>query len=79
VPGDLEAAMRTYVDDYGIGPWDIHEFNPGNVKDLSEYGQPVECSLAPRGRDGRPGDVGVHHIGVPGIADSWRSSPAAER
>jgi methylmalonyl-CoA/ethylmalonyl-CoA epimerase len=41
---DLEAAMRTYVDDYGIGPWDIHEFNPGNVKDLREYGQPVERS-----------------------------------
>jgi hypothetical protein len=30
----LEAAMRTYVDAYGIGPWDIHEFNPGRVKDL---------------------------------------------
>jgi hypothetical protein len=22
------AAMRTYVHDYGIGPWDIYEFNP---------------------------------------------------
>jgi hypothetical protein len=22
---DLEAAMRTYVDDYGIGPWGIFE------------------------------------------------------
>jgi Glyoxalase/Bleomycin resistance protein/Dioxygenase superfamily len=41
---DLEAAMRTYVHDYGIGPWDIYEFNPGNVKDLREYGQPVERS-----------------------------------
>jgi methylmalonyl-CoA/ethylmalonyl-CoA epimerase len=41
---DLDAAMRTYVDDYGIGPWDIFEFNPGNVKDLREYGQPVERS-----------------------------------
>jgi hypothetical protein len=26
---DLEAAMRTYVHDYGIGPWGIYEFNPG--------------------------------------------------
>jgi methylmalonyl-CoA/ethylmalonyl-CoA epimerase len=31
----------TYVDDYGIGPWDIYEFNPGNAKDLREYGQPT--------------------------------------
>jgi Glyoxalase/Bleomycin resistance protein/Dioxygenase superfamily len=38
---DLEAAMRTYVHDYGIGPWDIHEFSPGRVKDLRE---PVERS-----------------------------------
>jgi methylmalonyl-CoA/ethylmalonyl-CoA epimerase len=41
---DLEAAMRTYVHDYGIGPWDIYEFNPENAKDLHEYGQPVERS-----------------------------------
>ena len=25
---DLDAAMRTYVDEYGIGPWDVYEFNP---------------------------------------------------
>jgi methylmalonyl-CoA/ethylmalonyl-CoA epimerase len=41
---DLDAAMRAYVDDYGIGPWDIDEFNSGNVKDLREHGQPVERS-----------------------------------
>jgi len=41
---DLEATMRTYVDDYGIGPWEIYEFNPGNVKDLREYGEPIERS-----------------------------------
>jgi methylmalonyl-CoA/ethylmalonyl-CoA epimerase len=38
---DLEAAMRTYVDHHGIGPWDVYEFNPGSVKDLREYGQPA--------------------------------------
>jgi methylmalonyl-CoA/ethylmalonyl-CoA epimerase len=38
---DLEAAMRTYVDHYGIGPWVIYEFNSGNVKDMREYGQPA--------------------------------------
>ena len=37
---DLDATMRSYVDNYGIGPWDIYEFNPGNLKDFHEYGQP---------------------------------------
>jgi hypothetical protein len=30
---DLEATMRTYVEEYGIGPWEIYEFNPGNVSE----------------------------------------------
>jgi methylmalonyl-CoA/ethylmalonyl-CoA epimerase len=37
---DLETAMRRYVDDYGIGPWDIHEFTAGNAEDLHEHGRP---------------------------------------
>src|SRR5262245_10342129 len=41
---DLEAAMRTYVDDYGIGPWDVYEFNPGNVDGMHERGKPVQRS-----------------------------------
>jgi Glyoxalase/Bleomycin resistance protein/Dioxygenase superfamily len=41
---DLDAAMRTYVHDYGVGPWDIYEFNPGTVEDMREDGQPVERS-----------------------------------
>jgi Glyoxalase/Bleomycin resistance protein/Dioxygenase superfamily len=39
---DLEAAMKTYVDEYGIGPWDVYEFNPGNVQGMHERGEPVE-------------------------------------
>jgi methylmalonyl-CoA/ethylmalonyl-CoA epimerase len=39
---DLEETMRTYVDEYGIGPWDIYEFNPDTVRDMREDGQPVE-------------------------------------
>jgi methylmalonyl-CoA/ethylmalonyl-CoA epimerase len=31
---DLEATMRTYVDDYGIGPWQIYEFDPARVAPL---------------------------------------------
>ena len=41
---DLDAAMRKYVDEYGIGPWKVYEFNPGNAKDLCECGQPVKRS-----------------------------------
>ncbi len=41
---NLDAAMRRYVNGYGIGPWDVHEFNPGNVKDLREYAKPVKRS-----------------------------------
>src|SRR4029079_2735750 len=45
---DLDAAMRTYVEDYGIGPWDVYEFNPGNVSGMHEGGTPVarSCTLA---------------------------------
>jgi methylmalonyl-CoA/ethylmalonyl-CoA epimerase len=28
---DLEETMRTYVEEYGIGPWEIYEFGPNNV------------------------------------------------
>jgi Glyoxalase/Bleomycin resistance protein/Dioxygenase superfamily len=41
---DLESAMETYVSDYGIGPWDIYEFNPDNVHDMCENGLSVERS-----------------------------------
>ena len=36
--------MRTYVEDYGIGPWDIYDFNPDTVKNLRQRGEPIECS-----------------------------------
>jgi len=38
---DLDATMRKYVDEYGIGPWKIYDFI---AKDLHEYGQPVKRS-----------------------------------
>ena len=28
---DLEAALHTYVHEYGIGPWELYEFNPQNT------------------------------------------------
>lgn len=36
--------MRKYVEDYGIGPWEIYEFNAGKAEDFREFGQPVERS-----------------------------------
>jgi glyoxalase/bleomycin resistance protein/dioxygenase superfamily protein len=31
---DLEATMKTYVEEYGIGPWQIYEFNPDTVAEM---------------------------------------------
>ena len=41
---DLDAAMRTYVHEYGIGPWEIYEFNPETVSELVKDGEPAECA-----------------------------------
>jgi methylmalonyl-CoA/ethylmalonyl-CoA epimerase len=38
---DLETTMQRYVDDYGIGPWDIVEFHPEDAPDLHEHGKRV--------------------------------------
>ncbi len=39
---DLDAAIRTYRDVYGIGPWEIFEIGPENSKDARLYGRTVE-------------------------------------
>jgi methylmalonyl-CoA/ethylmalonyl-CoA epimerase len=41
---DLDATLRRYIDDYGIGPWELYEFNPATAQDLREYEQPVARS-----------------------------------
>ena len=41
---DLAATMRTYVHEYGIGPWEIYEFNPRTVRNMQQDGQPVETA-----------------------------------
>jgi methylmalonyl-CoA/ethylmalonyl-CoA epimerase len=41
---DLDAAVRRYVDDYGIGPWQFHEFKPGDAKVWLENGHPAKPS-----------------------------------
>lgn len=39
---DLEASIKRYVDDYGIGPWEIHEVHAGSAQDFREDGVPAE-------------------------------------
>ena len=41
---DLQASMTTYVERYGIGPWEIYEFNPETVENMKANGEPVESS-----------------------------------
>jgi methylmalonyl-CoA/ethylmalonyl-CoA epimerase len=41
---DIEATMRAYVEEYGIGPWDIYEFNPDTVSDMERDGEPAPCA-----------------------------------
>ena len=39
---DLEETLHTYVDEYGIGPWEIYEFRPDEVAPLPGGGPAVE-------------------------------------
>jgi methylmalonyl-CoA/ethylmalonyl-CoA epimerase len=41
---DLDATLRRYVDDYGIGPWQIFEVTPENAPGLYHDGQPLKGS-----------------------------------
>lgn len=41
---DLDASVRTYYHDYGIGPWAIYAFNPQTVDDLRQDGEPVDTA-----------------------------------
>jgi methylmalonyl-CoA/ethylmalonyl-CoA epimerase len=41
---DLEATMKTYVEEYGIGPWEIYDFNPGTMTRTERDGQPTDSA-----------------------------------
>ncbi len=41
---DLDATLRRYVDDFGIGPWEVFEITPENAPDLRQNGQPLKGS-----------------------------------
>ena len=36
---DLEETLRTYVEEYGLGPWEIYEFRPDEVAPLPAGGR----------------------------------------
>ena len=42
---DLEASLKTYVEEYGIGPWEIYDFDPDTVENLEKDGQPVDIAF----------------------------------
>jgi len=44
VVADLQAAMEVYVERYGIGPWEIYEFNPDTVENMKAHGEPIAAS-----------------------------------
>ena len=42
---NLERSLQTYVEDYGIGPWKIFEFNPSTGTDMIVDDRPTEYSM----------------------------------
>jgi methylmalonyl-CoA/ethylmalonyl-CoA epimerase len=44
VVADLQASMQTYLERYGIGPWEIYEFNPDTVENMKAHGEPIASS-----------------------------------
>lgn len=42
---DLDATMQAYWEDFGIGPWSVHVFEPPRVKDMTFRGQPAQFRM----------------------------------
>jgi hypothetical protein len=42
---DCDAAVKTWADNYGIGPWNIYEFNPDTVNDMIIRGEKVDYAM----------------------------------
>jgi methylmalonyl-CoA/ethylmalonyl-CoA epimerase len=45
VVDDIDAYMRRYNDDYGIGPWIIYDFNKDTVSNMTICGKKVDYSM----------------------------------
>jgi hypothetical protein len=46
---DLEESMRVFVEDYGIGPWEISEFHPDVVEEMEIGGERVDHAFRTAG------------------------------
>lgn len=42
---NLEKSLKVYADEYGIGPWNIYEFNPDTVKEMKIRDQRVDYAM----------------------------------
>ena len=42
---NLDETMRTYIDDYGIGPWTVYDFNDETVDEMIVDGAPQRYSM----------------------------------
>jgi len=42
---DLDATLRTFVHEYGLGPWEIFEMPPGSIDDFTYEGGPAEFGM----------------------------------
>jgi methylmalonyl-CoA/ethylmalonyl-CoA epimerase len=73
---DLDAAVRGYVEDYGIGPWEVYQFKPGDIKSWREHGQPGEPST--RIATAMVGRVQWELIQVPGTPHVTRRVPMGQ-
>ena len=47
---DVEAAMKVWWEQYGVGPWEVWDLGPHNLTDMVVDGQPTEyafrCAIA---------------------------------
>lgn len=42
---NLDDAVRSYADDYGIGPWSIYTFDPSTVEDMVVRGERQDYAM----------------------------------
>jgi len=42
---DLDRVVRTWSDKYGVGPWQIHDFDPSNMTDMTVAGKPADFGM----------------------------------
>ena len=71
---DLDATMRKYVDEYGIGPWKIYEFNRHDMnKDITQNEISLFIDLATSSLECLSGDCdSVYRVRPPCIKGKMR-------